>query len=169
MTRIVNIFAGVVSLFFTMTPVIAQEIKPVCFDSERNLHTVLNRVHAITEIFAGNNTKIVSGGNCFWQKPPTGQFRARFENLWANQNGLIFSIYELDYDRDGIKRFSIDGVFESRHWEVHDKNNCGRGYGLQKCVVARSCNAQDNWLNFSGGFLPDYMKLLSGCSQWRRG
>ncbi len=145
------------------TSAAAQGRTLICFERS-GLDTSLNRITNERQLFAANDTSITAGGSCDWAVAPKGSFSAYFDG-WYESRTFIFPVFELDYDRDGLKRFSVEGVFRKDAWQL--STDCGRGRFANQCLVPRNCDVLRDYLNLSGNLLPDFMRAPRDCLVYR--
>ena len=159
MCLVLRIFLPLFLLAWLVNPV--QASRPaevpwslVCYKQE-NLQRVLNKVVNPMQVLKNSIEQTVPRGEynelgCSYVQIPEGS-TARLLGFHQNSHGLIFPVFVVHYATTGQRMYTLDGVFQSEHWEV------GRRY-----LTPKSCEVLDRGV----GPKPDYVRVPRHCRRY---
>lgn len=138
----------------------------VCFD-DKGLITVLDTMVNVQQFTRNDPWQTISKQDfnklgCSYAQIPPGS-KARRIGIIGTTNGLIFPLIQVKYGNTGQLMYSADSVFLAEHWML--TRYCGRAQSFSReiCIVPRSCEVLDGFINVSGSPLPDYIKVPRIC------
>jgi hypothetical protein len=84
------------------------------------------------------------------------------DGFYKSQEGFIFPIFELRYRTTGQRMYAVDGIFRTEDWRMGSEWN--RKSGLERhYITPRSCRAFDGFMQVTGKFVPDYVRVPREC------
>lgn len=167
----VKVVFALVSAFLFSSSALARSPSIVCFEYEKLIKS-LDRVVALTQMWAANDRSITKGGSCAWSYPPRDGFTAYWHSFYINKHGIIFPIFSLKYHGEAGFRYSPDIFqFDSEFYRLSDRRRDCTVQQLRTfsyCLVPKKPEYVHNFLRSLGtNDVPAYVNIPEAAYGWR--
>jgi hypothetical protein len=153
-------------VFFAVSPVAAGQRPDQLVCSEREgliavLDKIVNEQQLLRNSFGQTiDLREMRKHGCSVEHVPA-IFSAYHDGFHRTQEGFIFPVFELHY-RTGEQKYAVDGIFRTEDWRMGSEWHRKREL-VWHFITPRSCRAFDGFMQVTGKFVPDYVRVPREC------